>query len=53
MANLEILEGNYWEHFKWEKDLSFVLPLNHWKRVAIRAAMTEILTEIHKIKNNG
>jgi hypothetical protein len=50
---LEILQYNYWEHFKFEKDISMVLPVNHPKRVNARRHSNELLEEIHKIKNKN
>ena len=52
MSNLEleILEYSYWEHFKFAKDLSLILPLKHNKRVALDNEMTKMLKRIHEIK---
>lgn len=47
---LEILSYSYWEHFKMEKDLAHVLPLDHPKRKKMHEHSTEILTEIHKMQ---
>lgn len=48
---LEILQANYLEHFKFEKDLSLILPVDHPKRVKLRKHTDEILQQIHKLKN--
>jgi len=48
---LQILEYNYWEHFKLAKDLALILPINHWKRKMLEEELNKLLTEIHKIKN--
>jgi hypothetical protein len=48
---LEILEFNYWEHFKIAKDLSMILPLGHEKRVRLDDEMEKLITRINKIKN--
>ncbi len=47
---LELLEANYWEHFKFAKDLSLYLPLNHPKRIKIESELNEMITIIQKIK---
>ena len=39
---IEILEYNYWEHFKHAKDLGLILPLGHPKRVAIENELNRI-----------
>lgn len=31
----EILTANYWEHFKFAKELAMYLPINHPKRINI------------------
>lgn len=49
---LEILNYNYWEHYKFEKDLAMVLPLTHPKRVKMRIETQKILEQIQKLKNN-
>lgn len=48
---LELLQYSYWEHFKFEKDIAFVLPIDHPKRVKMRHHTNQILEEIHKIQN--
>ncbi len=47
---LEILEYNYWEHFKALKDVSLILPIDHPRRKMLDKATNEILKEIHKLK---
>lgn len=47
---LEILTASYWEHFKYAKDLSMVLPLSHPKRVKAEKAVNDIQTEIQALK---
>lgn len=49
MIRLEILNYNYWEHFKMEKDLALILPASHPKRILIREATEKILAEIHAL----
>jgi len=46
---LELLEANYWEHFKYAKDLSLFLPLDHPKRTKIEKEINKIREEIEKI----
>ena len=48
---LEILQYSYWEHFKYEKDLSLTLPLKHPKRVKLLNEINEMLEKIHQLKN--
>ncbi len=50
---IEILQANYWEHFKFEKELSLILPLDHPKRLLIAKHSSEILSKIHKIQNKS
>lgn len=47
---LELLEGNYLEHFKFGKDLALVLPLKHPKRKRIEKHLNELSAEINKLK---
>lgn len=47
---LEILEYSYWEHFKFAKDLSLILPLKHNKRIALDKEMGKMLKRIHEIR---
>lgn len=48
---LEILEYNYWEHFKQAKDLSLVLPIDHPKRQRLETEINRLLKEINEIKD--
>ena len=48
---LELLQYSYWEHFKFAKDLSFVLPLNHTKRVKIEREINKIQQQILSCQN--
>lgn len=47
---IEILEHNYWEHFKYAKDLALILPVNHPKRKEIDEEMNFMISEINKLK---
>lgn len=47
---LEILEFSYWEHFKFAKDISLILPLGHPKRRSIERELEKLQQEIHQIK---
>ena len=40
--NIELLRYSYWEHYKYAKDLSFVLPIKHPKRVKIEKEINKI-----------
>ena len=44
----EILQYNYWEHYKHAKDLARTLPIDHPKRVDIQKHMDEILKELNQ-----
>ena len=48
---LEILNYSYWEHFKLAKDLALILPLDHPRRQLLEKEMTDLLKQIHQIKN--
>lgn len=48
---IEILNYNYWEHFKFEKELAFVLPVEHPKRLLIRKTCNELLDKINNTKH--
>jgi hypothetical protein len=43
---LDILNGNYWEHFKKAKDLALIYPPEHEKRVELSIAMQDLLDKI-------
>jgi len=43
---MELLQYSYWEHYKFAKDLSFVLPLKHPKRIKIEKEINKIQQEI-------
>lgn len=47
---LQILEYSYWEHYKYAKDLQYVLPIDHPKRVKIEKLLNEMITEINLMK---
>jgi hypothetical protein len=46
----DILEANYWEHFKFLKDLSLIYPIDHPKRKLLEKNLNEIRSEINKLK---
>ncbi len=48
---LEILEGNYWENFKFAKDLQYIYPIDHPKRKFLEDSLNEMITEINELKN--
>jgi len=52
VLQLEIMQYNYWEHFKFEKDLAMVLPVDHPKRVSLRKATQDLLDKIHTFKSS-
>lgn len=43
---LEILNSNYWEHFKFAKDLAGFLDHDHPRRVRIEEKLNEMVDEI-------
>ena len=47
---LEILVYNYWETFKYAKDLALILPLGHSKRVKLENEMNIMITRIHELE---
>lgn len=38
----EILKANYWEHFKFAKELALIYPIDHPKRRRIEKHIQEI-----------
>lgn len=46
----EIVELNYWEHFKKAKDLRLVYPFDHPKLAELENAMNDILSNQNEIK---
>ncbi len=48
---LEILESSYWEHFKYAKDLAYILPLDNPKRKKVELEVNRLSEEINKLKN--
>lgn len=47
---LEILQYSYWEHFKAAKDLSFILPIEHEKRVSLQNEINKISVQIKNVQ---
>lgn len=47
---IEILEYNYWEHFKALKDIALILPINNPKRLEIEKHTNEILKKLNELK---
>jgi len=48
---LQILEANYWEHYKYAKDLSFIFPIDHPKRLLLESNLNNMLEQINKLKS--
>ena len=46
---LEILQYNYWEHFKAGKDLSFILPIEHPKRIELNNTINSLTVKIKEL----
>lgn len=49
-TKLELLQANYWEHFKYAKELAMYLDINHPKRVKIEKATNNMIEEINELK---
>lgn len=43
----EILQYNYWEHFKKAKDISLIYPPEHPKRIELQKNIDELLAKIN------
>jgi len=41
-SQIEILLANYWEHFKFAKDLAMIYPIDHPKRIKVENEVNEI-----------
>ena len=50
---LEILSANYWEHFKFAKDLALILPSDHPKRVRLALELNEMVEKMNQIKKDN
>lgn len=48
---LEILQYSYWEHFKAGKDLAFIFPPEHPKRIQLEKTINDLLDKIHAKTN--
>lgn len=47
---LELLQANHLEHFKFEKDLSMIFHIDHPKRIKLRKITQELSDKIQNIK---
>ena len=47
---IEILEFSYWEHFKAQKEIALILPIDHPRRKKLEEATNEILKKLHELK---
>jgi len=52
-SKLEILEANYWEHFKFLKDLSLIYSKDHPKRIELETELSKMLTVINELKHEA
>jgi hypothetical protein len=50
VIKLEILLYSHQEHFKAAKDLAFVLPINHPRRLGPGEGDGEMINEIYKLQ---
>lgn len=48
---IELFEYNYWEHYKFAKDLALILPLNHPKRKLLEEELSKMMKELNELKN--
>ena len=48
--NLEILQYSYWEHFKAAKELSFIFPPEHEKRILLQSEIDKLIVQIQNVK---
>ncbi len=53
MNKLEILEYNYWEHFKALKEMSLILPLKHPRRLELESEVNKLQKEINDLKRSN
>ncbi len=55
MANikLEILQANYWEHFKFAKELGMYLTIDHPQRIKIEEELNKMQKELEQLKNDN
>ena len=49
-TRLEILQYSYYEHYKYAKDLAFILDLEHPKRKRVERELNDILVKIQQEK---
>ena len=49
---LEILSANYWEHFKFAKDIAMYLQLEDPKRVKVEKELNAMLERMHELSNS-
>lgn len=49
---LEILQSSYWEHFKAEKDVALILPIDHPKRIKLRKEINDLTEKIQRLKKD-
>lgn len=47
---LNIMQLNYWEHFKYAKDLALVYHPSHPKRIQVEKILNSLITKINKLK---
>lgn len=47
---LNILNANYWENFKFEKEIAQIYDIKHPLRVKMATECNKIIKEIRKIK---
>ncbi len=48
---LEILQFNYWEHFKYSKDLALIYSPETPKRRELDRVLNELITKINTLKH--
>lgn len=49
---VQILESNYWEHYKFAKDMAFYLPIDHPKRLLLEEELNKMIKELNELKES-
>ncbi|NJO63437.1 MAG: hypothetical protein HC836_36095 [Richelia sp. RM2_1_2] len=48
---IQILEANYWEHYKFAKDIAMFLPIDDPKRIIYNEELDRLLKELNELKD--
>jgi len=44
----QIIQANYWENFKFAKELALIYPIDHPKRVKVEKELNEMAEKLNK-----